>query len=290
MKRAYSEFRFSKKVMQAYESMIGQPERYVFAKIKEGVRVLLPEADESEIAFHANLSLHSAMAQFQAQSGDCLHFFFKGDGIADWLASCSTELADETIAMIGEIAPQFHKESINRRAFCFMLHFPGGNSPCYLCKVQGKTIITDNGGISKVADANWVIQVIRSSDQMSFFSRADVVGMGMDVRFNDKETEETLGFIAACVAYIRCFPETVVDGIPDDLKHPNHHKYGRSKTVGIADGLIVRDGPSPHFRSGHFRHLTSDRYTTKRGMTVFVRGAFVKGKAKTVLSPEEVAA
>ena len=51
--------------------------------------------------------------------------------------------------------------------------------------------------------------------------------------------------------------------------------------------IIIRDGPCPHYRVGHFRYLSSERFRVKRGMTVFVHGAFVKGKAKTVLSPED---
>jgi len=40
---------------------------------------------------------------------------------------------------------------------------------------------------------------------------------------------------------------------------------------------------SPHYRRGHFRVLSSERYINKKGQTVFVKGSFVRGTAHDVL-------
>ena len=40
---------------------------------------------------------------------------------------------------------------------------------------------------------------------------------------------------------------------------------------------------SPHWRSGHFRYLSSERYKAKRFSSIYVEGTFVKGKAKEVI-------
>jgi hypothetical protein len=91
--------------------------------------------------------------------------------------------------------------------------------------------------------------------------------------------------------YIGCFPETLIDGLPVDLKHPSHHHHKDVFTLGISPKVRLggtHDSPTPHFRIGHFRVLRSERFTHKRFQTVFVHETFVRGKASTVLSPEEL--
>lgn len=84
--------------------------------------------------------------------------------------------------------------------------------------------------------------------------------------------------------YLSCFPDQIKAGIPDDLKHSNYYQ-GQRRTIGISEKVIIRDGPTPHYRVGHFRMLQSARYKNKKGQVVFVHGCFVKGKAETVLTP-----
>lgn len=43
---------------------------------------------------------------------------------------------------------------------------------------------------------------------------------------------------------------------------------------------------SPHWRRGHFRLLTSEKFRKKQGMTIFVKGSFVRGKAYLVTDQE----
>lgn len=92
--------------------------------------------------------------------------------------------------------------------------------------------------------------------------------------------------------YISAFPETLKDGPPLDLQHPSHHKYIEPKWIGISEKISLggtHASPVAHFRHGHFRVLTSERFTKKRFQAVFVSETFVnKAKAKTVLAPEEV--
>lgn len=90
--------------------------------------------------------------------------------------------------------------------------------------------------------------------------------------------------------YWSCFPETVKDGVPEDLKHTAYHNNPVNKTVSVSPEIFHGDHASPtaHFRKGHFRCLRSEKFKNKRFQVVFVHETFVNGKAKTVLAPEEV--
>lgn len=92
--------------------------------------------------------------------------------------------------------------------------------------------------------------------------------------------------IAGLGLYMSCFPEQITDGIPRGLKHDRLYRGVQSKTIGISEKIISRDGPCPHYRSGHFVLLSSNRYVNKKGQVVFRHGCFVKGKAKTVLGTD----
>lgn len=84
--------------------------------------------------------------------------------------------------------------------------------------------------------------------------------------------------------YIDAFPDAVVPALPDTIHNTNHYKGRRMAvaTTPIADEEN-RNSVSPHWRRGHFRVLSNAKFVHKQGMTVFVRGTFVKGKAYDVL-------
>jgi hypothetical protein len=92
---------------------------------------------------------------------------------------------------------------------------------------------------------------------------------------------DALSLLSSALAYVLAFPEMVYDGLPPDLKHIGWYK-GTAKTVSVSPTLIDHSSPCPHFRIGHFRVLSSERFKVKKGQTIFVKGTFVKGTAKTV--------
>ena len=84
--------------------------------------------------------------------------------------------------------------------------------------------------------------------------------------------------------YMDAFPETVVPAGAGDVKHIGHYEGQRRIVTG--NGVVEEErrcGVSPHWRRGHFRLLSSDRFVRKQGLTVYVRGSFVKGTAFEVL-------
>lgn len=95
------------------------------------------------------------------------------------------------------------------------------------------------------------------------------------------------------LAYMRCFPECVVDGVPSDL--PDEYDGERSKTVTIANRVTDDSGSldsgkrnAPHFRKGYFKFLGSEFYTHKRGQMVFVNETMVNARAKTVYTARDL--
>jgi hypothetical protein len=84
--------------------------------------------------------------------------------------------------------------------------------------------------------------------------------------------------------YLDCFPESIRNGTPDVCVQPYRLSTQSKQNFHIVthESLLEKGGPAPHFRRGHFRRLMSEHWTNKRGKTVFVRSAFVRGKAKTV--------
>ncbi len=96
--------------------------------------------------------------------------------------------------------------------------------------------------------------------------------------------------VAGFALYMDAFPETVRDmQTPREVgASPKVHR-GACKYVGMSEVIKreLRNSTSPHWRNGHLRNLRSERFTKKRGQSVWVSGSFVKGKAKEVLSPDE---
>jgi hypothetical protein len=83
--------------------------------------------------------------------------------------------------------------------------------------------------------------------------------------------------------YHDIFPQDIKPGIPPWITDKKQYKNKNTTFVGIAKEICESGNTvSPHFRKGHFRMLSSDRYKNKKGQWVFVSGCFVKGHASTV--------
>jgi len=84
-------------------------------------------------------------------------------------------------------------------------------------------------------------------------------------------------FIYGCFMMRECFPQVFQEGLPDYVKHPAWFKRQKNKSISINR---VSHEVCPHIRVGHFRLLSSERYTHKRGQVIFVKPSMVKGHAK----------
>lgn len=86
------------------------------------------------------------------------------------------------------------------------------------------------------------------------------------------------------LAYMRCFPECVRDGVPDTNSSNTYRYKDRSVQLGISDKITetVKGATRPHFRRGYFKRLSSPFYTNKRGQLIFVSETMINAKSKTV--------
>lgn len=86
------------------------------------------------------------------------------------------------------------------------------------------------------------------------------------------------------LAYMRCFPECVREGVPTDNNSNTYRYKDRSVQIGISDKITetVKGAMRPHFRKGYFKRLSSEFYTKKRGQIIWVSETTVNAKSKTV--------
>lgn len=229
----------------------------------------------------------SMLLQLCVIQGKATHLFLPGREFCDWITSCVPQLeaahADivrEEIAVayadcgigVFHFPTQSHLRSI---AFLIpskvdfrRLGFGSVNSGCVYFSYSKEGPIKNKGRCSCVG---LMPGIDTGCDAESIWCAKLIVGLGM---------------------YINCFPEVLRAGLPDALKHPSHHQYKHPVVISVSPKVAIaapgtHASPAPHFRIGHFRVLTSERFTNKRHQVVFVRETFVKGRTATVLSPEE---
>ena len=211
------------------------------------------------------------------------HVFMPGRDFCHWLSECARTLDPE----LGMRAV----EGFGAPVVC--LHFPCGEGMASAligigtCVGVGSVVIDFSSDSATLEGA--VVHTKLAGQSAAEQMRANYIHDGHTPVSRRQIQADTAEFYTRMIAglglYMTCFPEQVKDGIPSDAKRADYAR-GNAKTIGVSDKVIQRDGPTPHYRSGHFRLLSADRYVNKRGQVVFVHGCFVKGQAKTVLSPE----
>lgn len=93
--------------------------------------------------------------------------------------------------------------------------------------------------------------------------------------------------------YVQCFPDCVMDGLPKGTKLVNGF-INPKKQITTSKSILPlihnkeERAINPHFRMGHFRFLSSKRFTNKRGQVVFIHPTFVKGNSKYVLTEKNL--
>ena len=134
-----------------------------------------------------------------------------------------------------------------------------------------------------------------------YFSHGDQGG-GLSDKFykdlNKKKDEKSLALSKMfrlainTIAYMKCFPECVSEGVPRISYHRNEERSERNITFKLSEEITDSENTQrskiPHFRKGHFKVLRSDYYTHKKGQIIYVTETMVKGKAKTVSTSTQI--
>ena len=94
------------------------------------------------------------------------------------------------------------------------------------------------------------------------------------------------------IAYMKCFPECVAEGVPKITLEKNEKRSKRNVIFSVSEKITDSDRTQvsriPHFRKGYFRLLQSDYFTHKQGQLIYVTETMVKGKAKTISTSERI--
>lgn len=119
-------------------------------------------------------------------------------------------------------------------------------------------------------------------NEINILNNSKVVGN----LFTNKDIIPELRFIFNLFFYMKCFPDYIIDGVPDDFRENILCKVNKKNCFHIEphESIIDHSGVTPHFRQGHFMKLESDRYVNKQHQIIWRSSAMVKGfKAKTVI-------
>ena len=104
----------------------------------------------------------------------------------------------------------------------------------------------------------------------------------------DKEKAWVFNLAVNFLFYISAFPDCVKEGVPNGVKNNPKAKVLSTSDKIVSHTTVEHGFVRPHFRSGYFRHLNSDYFVNCKGQVRFIASTMVKGKAKTVISKQEV--
>jgi hypothetical protein len=275
MKRAYTQYVFQNK--QEIRALLKMPPALAEAALSRVVS-LLPKSSHPDIGVEmVCIGIERGLLE-----GIGEHWFIPDTKLVPWLAECSRATAPDAVFDImcdktKTASPESWQEQDMKIIVC---HFPcesGLRSTAFhlaMCLDNpGEFSLVERPSYNRSAAFDWSNTKVFRDSIKTHHAKGSLVD-----------------FFLGLLLYRECFPETFLTGLPSDLQHPSHHQHKSIFTVGVSDKVKLggtHDSPTPHFRCGHFRVLKSEKFTHKRFQTVFVHETFVKGQAKTVLSPEQ---
>ena len=135
--------------------------------------------------------------------------------------------------------------------------------------------IMHDGTISLLFSGDKGVGLIHESQYNELKSRSDETAVNLVKNFN---------LAVNLLAYMRCFPECVKEGVPDTNNSNTLRYRDRSVQLGTSEKITstVRGAMRPHFRKGYIKLLSSPFYTKKRGQLIWVSETSVNAKSKTV--------
>ncbi|OHX65108.1 hypothetical protein [Flammeovirga pacifica] len=132
-----------------------------------------------------------------------------------------------------------------------------------------------------------------------FFNSGQNSGIITNIHYQDsllKEDEkskklcEIFRLAINTITYMKCFPESVKEGVPKITK--GKEEIRSNNNVIIKPSLKILGDEStpnakiPHFRRGYFKVLKSPKFKNKRGQVIYVSETMVRGKAKTLYTSD----
>ena len=228
-------------------------------------------------------------AMFLYQYRNMQHFFLS-PGVADFCVSCVKEFTDDfhkALPVCESVEAPIHmlmgtakhtlgmalEKGIPEYDFTkmkggFALHFP--------TKERTRSIICIPDYMAHTMGPMAYHYLFAATD-------GDDVVLGQPNRLNQgmsKECEWMMKLIYGLSLYMDAFPDAVVKTQEGDIHQIK--QYSGSKNIVVVNDIIREESSnrrSPHWRRGHFRLLSSEKFVHKKGMTVYIRGTFINGSA-----------
>lgn len=211
-------------------------------------------------------------------NGDFLHVFFLEKQLRDFLEI--TPLSD-----LDGIRKYLYENGINKNVVYFKTK---SQSNCVIYTF-GLHIPYETNGYA------FSLSLYEDNSVELYFSHGNQHGRLSDKFYKDlnrKQDEQSLVLAKIfrlainTIAYMKCFPECVTEGVPRITKDRDEDRSERNVTIQLSEKITDSENTPhakiPHFRKGYFKELRSDYYTHKQGQVIFVTETMVKGKAKTV--------
>jgi len=230
---------------------------------------VMADMNQSNISMAMTVSLERDLLRGEP----ALHIYMPDAEACDWMISSVEAFKPEYVSLAV-------REVLNGHALG-LLHFPTASKRCsVLFELRGEKPGRPPGILMTASRDN-----TEQAMCISIGCQGTKEGMDMQMAYYVR-------LVFALGHYISAFPQAVVPGLPEDLKHPAMHQHNGEVTIKMASEVIESVGhhasPRPHYRVGHLRFLRSEFYTHKRFQCVWVEGGEVKGDAETLLSLEDL--
>lgn len=216
--------------------------------------------------------------------GELLHIFFLDKHLRDFLETTSLSDLEGAKKFLYEnglskdVIHLYSKTQSNHVVYQFALHLPY-ESEGYAFSLS----LEENGNVEL------------------YFSFGEIGGRMSDKFYSDvnkKRDENSLihskmfRLAINTIAYMKCFPDCVADGVPNNLFERSEDISAKNFTIQLSEKIKENENlpksKIPHFRKGHFRFLQSDYFANKKGQIIFVTDTMVKGKAITVSTSPDI--
>ena len=223
-----------------------------------------------------------------------LQHFFMSPGVADFCAGSVKEFSEDFAKRLPECGyvpapvrkdgskpymPEYIDYPTKKREVQggFVVHFPTNERRHSLIVIPNLIVSHTVTKIKPFYFAACNGQMTTATEQKS----------NLFVTYDDRDWE--LRFIYGLSLYMDAFPDTVIPAGDDDVKRINYYN-GQCQMI-LRNEIVNeehRHSASPHWRRGHFRLLTSEKFIHKHGQTIYVHGTFVKGQAFDVLDDSPI--
>lgn len=139
-------------------------------------------------------------------------------------------------------------------------------------------------GFSLDLQRNEISLYIYSDDGVGQIHETEYKALKDRTDWEAESIKKDFKFAINLIAYMKCFPECVREGVPTDNNSNTYRYKDRSVQLGLSEKITetVKGAMRPHFRKGYFKRLSSEFYTKKRGQIIFIPETMVNAKSKTV--------